>query len=48
TRGAGAVANGTGLGLYVVRCLAEAQGGTVEYTSPDAGGACFTIRLPHA
>ena len=46
TRAAGTVATGTGLGLYVVRSLAEAQGGSVSYTPSAAGGACFTISLP--
>jgi K+-sensing histidine kinase KdpD len=46
TRAAGTVATGTGLGLYVVRSLAEAQGGYVSYTPSAAGGACFTIALP--
>ncbi len=39
------VANGTGLGLYVVRTLAQAQGGTVEYTPRRGGGSVFTITL---
>jgi signal transduction histidine kinase len=37
---------GTGLGLFVVRTLVEAQGGAVEGTGPQDGGACFTVRLP--
>jgi signal transduction histidine kinase len=46
TRAAGSVATGTGLGLYVVRSLAEAQGGSVSYAPSAAGGACFTLALP--
>ena len=39
------VANGSGLGLYVVRTLAHAQGGTVDYTPLRRGGSIFTITL---
>lgn len=39
------VANGSGLGLYVVRTLAHAQGGTVEYAPRRHGGSVFTITL---
>lgn len=46
TRAGGSVATGTGLGLYVVRSLAEAQGGSVTYTPSASGGACFTVVLP--
>jgi signal transduction histidine kinase/CheY-like chemotaxis protein len=46
TRAGGSVATGTGLGLYVVRSLAEAQGGHVSYTPSASGGACFTLSLP--
>jgi signal transduction histidine kinase/ActR/RegA family two-component response regulator len=46
TRAGGSVATGTGLGLYVVRSLAEAQGGSVSYTTSDSDGACFTVTLP--
>jgi signal transduction histidine kinase len=46
SRPAGAVNTGTGLGLYVVRCLAEAQGGHVSYEPGPAGGAVFTVTLP--
>lgn len=41
----GAVATGTGLGLYVVRALAEAQGGSVAYSEHPGGGSVFTVRL---
>ncbi|MXG89736.1 ATP-binding response regulator [Nocardioides flavescens] len=46
TPAGGSVATGTGLGLYVVRSLAEAQGGDATYTPGPDGGACFTIALP--
>jgi len=36
----------TGLGLYVVRGLAEAHGGTVTVDANEADGARFTVRLP--
>ncbi|MDC5698808.1 ATP-binding protein [Intrasporangium calvum] len=36
----------TGLGLYVVRGLVEAHGGTVTVESAPAGGARFAVRLP--
>jgi two-component system sensor histidine kinase FlrB len=40
---------GTGLGLAVVRSVAEAHGGEVTVTDADQGdGACFTLRLPLA
>ena len=37
---------GTGLGLYVVREILKAHGGTVEATSTPGRGTSFTIRLP--
>jgi signal transduction histidine kinase/CheY-like chemotaxis protein len=46
SRPSGAIATGTGLGLYVVRCLAENQGGSIAYTSGTTGGAVFTLTLP--
>ena len=36
----------TGLGLYVVRGLVEAHGGTVTVEANEAGGARFDVRLP--
>jgi signal transduction histidine kinase len=39
---------GTGLGLALVKQLAEQHGGTVTATSPGPGlGSCFTIALPY-
>ncbi len=38
---------GSGLGLYIVRTLAAANGGTVVYT-PSESGARFTLALPAA
>ena len=46
SRPSGSVATGTGLGLFVVRYLAEAQGGHVAYESGPTGGAVFTLTLP--
>jgi signal transduction histidine kinase/DNA-binding NarL/FixJ family response regulator len=40
-----AVARGTGLGLYVVRTLAEAQKGSASYRPGEDGGSVFTITL---
>jgi PAS domain S-box-containing protein len=40
---------GAGLGLYIARSLAEAQGGWLELAEPAAGGgATFTLTLPEA
>lgn len=43
TRGA---RRGTGLGLAMVRAIAEAHGGTVRAEAPAGGGATFEISLP--
>jgi signal transduction histidine kinase/DNA-binding NarL/FixJ family response regulator len=48
TRASGAVATGTGLGLYVVRMLAEAQHASVAYAPGRYGGSVFTISLAAA
>lgn len=37
---------GTGLGLYIVRQLAEANRGTIGYADHPTGGSCFTVNLP--
>lgn len=42
-----AKAQGSGLGLAVVRAVAEAHGGSVDYR-PNASGSTFEIRLPLA
>jgi signal transduction histidine kinase len=43
-RGAGST--GSGLGLSIARGLVELHGGTIEASSPAAGGAEIRIRLP--
>jgi signal transduction histidine kinase/ActR/RegA family two-component response regulator len=48
SREPGSGRRGTGLGLFVVRSLAEAQGGWVDYAANPAGGSTFTITLPAA
>jgi two-component system, OmpR family, sensor kinase len=37
---------GAGLGLAIVRAIAEAHGGTVEATNRENGGAAVRLRLP--
>ncbi|WP_087005020.1 sensor histidine kinase [Rhizobium sullae] len=37
---------GWGLGLALVRQIAERHGGSVRYESPPGGGACFIVALP--
>jgi signal transduction histidine kinase len=37
---------GTGLGLYIVRQLALANGGTITYQRRKPTGACFVLSLP--
>jgi two-component system sensor histidine kinase ChvG len=35
-----------GLGLSIVKAIAEGHGGTVAVSNPPGGGACFEVRLP--
>ena len=48
SRASGAAVAGTGLGLHVVRTLAQAQGGKVSYATAPTGGAVFTLTLQAA
>ncbi|MCW2859069.1 MAG: hypothetical protein JWP48_777 [Actinoallomurus sp.] len=41
-------AQGSGLGLWIVRSLARANGGDAFYEPGESGGACFGLRLPQA
>ena len=41
-------AEGSGLGLWIVRSLARANGGDVHYEPGDGGGACFCLTLQPA
>lgn len=47
-RGAGRTGahDGAGLGLAIVRSIAEAHGGRVHVTEAPGGGACFVISIP--
>jgi len=39
-------AGGWGLGLALVRQIAERHGGAVHYETPSDGGTCFVVKLP--
>ena len=48
-RGSGAAnSDSTGFGLYFVKAIAEAHGGSVSITSPPHGGSAFVIVFPCA
>lgn len=42
----GGYRSGMGLGLFIVRQLVEAHGGSVTVSERSGGGALFTVRLP--
>ena len=44
----GARAGGVGLGLALVKSIAERHGGSVACEGGEGGGACFRVRLPGA
>jgi signal transduction histidine kinase len=39
---------GMGLGLYIVRQIVEAHGGSIAVNSEPGQGACFTVAVPRA
>jgi two-component system OmpR family sensor kinase len=45
-RGAAARREGAGLGLAIVRAIAEAHGGRVDVDSRSGGGATFSVEVP--
>jgi two-component system sensor histidine kinase KdpD len=47
-RGPGAAAGGSGLGLTIARGFVEALGGKITAANRSAGGAVFTLHLPHS
>ena len=40
--------SGAGLGLSIVRQIARAHGGTVEYAPREGGGSRFVVTMPHS
>jgi signal transduction histidine kinase len=44
--GGGGARRGYGLGLYLVKLVAEAHGGTVSAADREGGGTTFTLTLP--
>jgi signal transduction histidine kinase len=47
-RGTAEAAGGVGLGLALVRSIAQRHGGSVACLARDGGGSCFLVRLPIA
>jgi signal transduction histidine kinase len=47
-RGGGDRGGSFGLGLSIVKAVAEAHGGTVALESDDGSGARFVVRIPGA
>lgn len=43
---AGDASSSLGLGLYIVKQIVTAHGGTIEVRSSDVGGTSFNVRLP--
>jgi len=39
-------AEGTGLGLYIVKSVTEALGGSISFESKEGAGTTFTVQLP--
>lgn len=46
--GGGRAGSGSGLGLYIVRRIAEKDGGSVSYAAREPRGSAFTLTLPMA
>lgn len=46
TREGGETASGSGLGLSIVRAVADSHGGKVEVRDAEGGGAVFAVTLP--
>lgn len=46
TNAQAAAAEGTGLGLYIVKLSADALGGSLSFASREGLGTAFTLRLP--
>jgi signal transduction histidine kinase len=42
------VSSNMGLGLYIVRQIVHAHGGTIEVASSESAGTTFTVRLPRS
>ncbi len=46
TRGGSGSPHGLGLGLYIVKQISDAHGGSLEVESTNEGGTCFRFHLP--